>query len=215
MKRLTKALALAVVLATGNVAVAQVYDNVAPPVAEIVAENDTAGIEAFSDTTSADSQVVPVQTSYTVNMDADSMGQIFDSMQWIGTGFLMSVMVILLLFVLAPLLIIVLLCYLLYKNRKQKRMLEEMAMNGVRPMPGSMARRQSEPEEAIRRKGTRCILIGVVMMPLSWLIDVTLLAAIGVIITLYGIWEVMTSRSLAKKRQRERDLGDGRDDVAR
>ena len=75
MKRQITALAACALLALGFTTVSAATNAALPP-ASASATADTAGIDAYSDTTDTATAIIPQSTTYSVSMDSDSEAKI-------------------------------------------------------------------------------------------------------------------------------------------
>ena len=101
---------------------------------------DTAGVEAFSDTTSVADNDSTYSTygrssSYSVNVTTP-VDHILNSVSWNDVaGMFMIVCVVVIIFLLAPLFIIAVVFYFVNKSRKDKLKLAQMAIQNGQPIP--------------------------------------------------------------------------------
>ena len=79
MKRQITALAACALLALGFTTVSAATTAAALPPASVSATADTAGIDAYSDTTDTATAIIPQSTTYSVSMDSDSMEEMVAS----------------------------------------------------------------------------------------------------------------------------------------
>ena len=106
-----------------------------------IADNDTTtGIVAYSDTTSAAADTDTADNDYQYSYDShdDDIKELKEVMVSLGTEVFLPVIIVAIVFIVAPAIIIFIICYFLYKNRQQKLKLAEMAMKNGQPIPDSI-----------------------------------------------------------------------------
>lgn len=199
MKRQITALAACALLALGFTTVSAATTAAALPPASVSATADTAGIDAYSDTTDTATAIIPQSTTYSVSMDSDSMEEMVDRMTGFTGEALIAIVAILVIFFLAPVGALALLFWFIYKNRKQKARLAELAMEKGQPLPEGLAPGRLEPVELVWRKGIRNVSIGLglaclfAFMEWGWAIGIALFVAI------YGGGQMVIARTSAAK----------------
>ena len=104
-------------------------------------DNDTInGVVAFSDTTSAaaqDQDSMDEEYTYQYSSDND-IHELKEVMNALGPSLFMPIILVAIIFVVAPVIIILIICFFIYKNRQQKLKLAEMAMKNGQPIPDSV-----------------------------------------------------------------------------
>ena len=179
------------------------------PAAALVAQAaapaaDTAGVEAFSDTTDTASAVVPAVSSYSVNVDADGLGHLIGDSLWMAGGVFGAFTVVVLLLVLAPLILIGIICYLIYKIRKHKsRLAGAVAVAGQTP-PMDAAAQKLPPKEQEWRKGITNLSIGLGLFLLFKIIDLALGMGIGALVASIGAGQMVMARTSAGKKDKDK-----------
>ena len=107
-----------------------------------IADNDTiTGVVAYSDTTSAadaDNDTADNDYQYSYDSHDDNVKELKDVMNAIGPMFMVPMIIVAIIFLVAPAIIIFIICYFIYKNRQQKLKLAEMAMKNGQPIPDSV-----------------------------------------------------------------------------
>ena len=173
MKTCVTALSMMLALSASTPLEAQSHRHHQQPVAaSAVAAPDSAQqdeLEAFSDTTSS----ADPSTQHTVVIDDEDMDQLrqvakaFEDLDTTGiAGMLWILLLVFLLFVLSPVLILGLILYFIYKNRKERLRLAEMAMQTGQPIPDGVMN-QAPPvatDDDMRAKGIRQLALGVGLM---------------------------------------------------
>ncbi len=184
---------------------------------ELTADSTGAdGLEAFSDTTAADTSgvisVTPVSAGSNFPFDDEddfaSVNSLFDSLDFAGLAGMGFVLVILLiLFVLSPVLILALIFYFIYKNRKQRLQLAEMAIKNGQPIPQEFVDKpRSEWNGDLRAKGIRQAALGIGLTCfLGWVIG-DIGAGIGILVLCIGVGNLVIARNAQKKQQQEQEL---------
>ena len=180
-------------------------------------KNDTVPqIEAYSDTTSADSAM------FDDDFPFDDDGDAWDRMSASDTNSLMSeigvdggdimgmffvIVVLIIIFILAPVGLIGIILFFVYKSRKQKMRMMEMAMKSGKQIPVEAVGMPSQKGEDVWNKGVKQIFLGAGVGLLLWVIIGKLGMAIGVLITLIGIGNMAIGYG-AKQKQKEQELHD-------
>ena len=218
MKKLTMIFALMLTLATAFAApVITVQDTLDVPV-------PTDEVEVFSDTTSIDSVAAGSAWSdeqgeedewedewggsshhglWSVSYSLNDLGIDVDDI--IGMAFALCVVAIL--FLLAPAIIIGLILYFVYKNRKDKMRLMEMAIKDGRQIPLDVLGTPYPNHNNLWDKGIKQIFLGVGLAILLWVIFGKLGLAIGALVALIGCGNVVIAHN-AKERQKKQDMYD-------
>ena len=179
-------------------------------------QNDTIDeVEVFSDTTSIDS--VAIDEAFD---DADDDNEDWERWESSSTHSLMGLLgvdgdmlggmffvlvVLFIIFVLAPVVVIGLILYFIYKSRKDKMRLMEMAMKNGKEIPLDALGTPYRNNDDIWNKGIRQIFIGVGVGILLWIPIGKLGLAIGALIALIGCGNVVIAQN-AKDKQRKREL---------
>lgn len=208
MKKYLIALAMAASTLCGNAVSAQPSAVAQHVKVSVTQAGDTTGIEAYSDTTAADSDFVPQQATYSVNMDSDSFDSALRDMIESSTDLFGVFSILLLLFVLAPAVILGLLFYFIYKIRKQKVRLAEMAMEKGQPIPGGIVREGLEPAEQVWRNGIKNVSIGLGLCCLFGIMNYELCIGLAILLTFYGVGQMVIARTSASKKGRDCSDGD-------
>lgn len=165
-------------------------------------------VEAFSDTTQTDTSGVVSVTQVGHSqfpfddedfVSTDSLFENFDVMGLAGMGFVL--LILLILFVLAPVLIIALILYFVYKNRKQRMRLAEMAIKNGQPIPQELVDTPKAMDGDLRARGIRQAALGIGLTCfLGWLIgDVG--AGIGILVLCIGLGNLVIARNAQKQRE--------------
>ena len=163
-------------------------------------------LEAFSDTTQTDTaDAVAVgygtgNSQFPFDDEEFSVGDFLgglDMTALAGMGFALVALVIL--FLLAPLLIIALVLYFVYKNRKQRMRLAEMAMQNGQPIPQELVGEPRTTDDDLRAKGIRQAALGIGLACfLGWTIG-DIGAGIGVLVLCIGLGNLIIARQRKKQ----------------
>lgn len=170
-------------------------------------------IEAFSDTTSSQSgsvvaPPVPLDPDFDDFFDEDEdgpvEGQIFNSFwdnmdtnSFMGMFFVLAVLIII--FVISPIVIIGLILWFIYKNRKNRMRLAEMAMQNGQPIPDELMPKAEEAPDDVRQKGIRQICLGIgLTFFLGWVAG-KIGAGIGILVLCIGLGNLLIARSSKNK----------------
>lgn len=172
------------------------------------------GIDAYSDTTDVDTTATYSSANYdededfSVNQAKDAMGMLND--MW--DDFILPIVVLSIIFVIAPVLIIGLICYYLYKSRKQKIRLAELALEKGQPIPDGVIndskaeeqKKQNEPkDEEQAAKGLKYVFFGLGVAILGLFIDASVITGIGFLVTFMGAGQFATAYMFKKKEQKK------------
>ena len=166
-------------------------------------------IEAFSDTTSSQpgsvvAPPVPVGPDFDDFFDDDDDGPVngmmfnsfwdnMDGNSFMGMFFVLAVLIIL--FVISPIVIIGLILWFVYKNRKNRMRLAEMAMQNGQPIPDDLMPRTAETSDDVRQKGIRQVCLGIgLTFFLGWVVG-KIGAGIGILILCIGLGNLLIARS--------------------
>lgn len=166
-------------------------------------------IEAFSDTTSSTSGSVvtppaPLDPDFDDFFDDDddgpANGQILNSI-WDGMdtnsfmGMFFVLAVLLIIFVISPIVIIGLILWFIYKNRKNRMRLAEMAMQNGQPIPDELMPKEAEAPNEVRQKGIRQVCLGIgLTFFLGWVAG-KIGAGIGILVLCIGLGNLLIARS--------------------
>lgn len=177
-------------------------------------------VSAYSDTTSseADSSIVEAEPSaYTFQMDVDDdskLTEIIDSLMKHGTiaGIILSIIGTLFLLAICalPFLVVILpVIYLIKRSNNKTRLAEKMIENGT-PLPHAEGF-SSPTDEALMKMGIRQTAIGVGLCLMGFIMDISVLAAIGALVMAIGIGKIISAR--VGKKRRDKDKDDSADNI--
>lgn len=168
------------------------------------AERTDNGIEAYSDTTSAalDSTDAWQHYSYSYQMDEDGLNNMMNGLSWIGSGMLGTAIILLILFVIAPVSILLVLLYFIYKTRKQKLQLAEMAIKNGQPVPDVLGTGKSSAapaDDLLWRNGIKNVFLGIGLMFFFGCMSLKTGIGIGFLVLFYGAGQAVIARTSAKR----------------
>ncbi len=178
------------------------------------------GIEAFSDTTSADTSTA-VASSDDDDADEDdsqyskySLTHYSDPFDFLGNVFGTGGMVVIcilclvfgLLLILSPFILLFLLIRLLMRRHDDRVRLAEMAMEKGQPIPESEKGIDRQSDEYLVKRGLRNAFLGAGLCVMFMIWDSDFLAGIGALVLLYGLGQAVIGalpaiKEYLKKRQ--------------
>lgn len=168
-------------------------------------------IEAFSDTTSvADTSVVVPSAGPFDSPEVDgedtfsyshSLESILDKQGEGLMGMLFVLAVLTILFVLAPIAILGIILWFIYKNRKNRIRLAEMAMKNGQPVPDELVSDRSVTSDDFKQKAIRQIALGIgLIFLLGWAAG-KIGAGIGILVLCIGLGNLYIARTTRNKEQ--------------
>ena len=163
------------------------------------AQADTAGIEAFSDTTGAGTAQPVAHSSYSVSVSGGASDDMVERMSDFTSDAVITIVAILVMFFVAPVGILALLFYFIYKSRKQKLRLAEMAMAKGQPLPGGLLREQAEPAELVWRRGIRNVSVGLGLACVFYFFGMDFFVGIALFVAIYGGGQLVIARTSGGK----------------
>ena len=162
------------------------------------------GIELYSDTTSASQ---PVTVADDTQDDADLQSPSSTINQWVQkldsddiAGMLFVLAIIFIIFVLSPVLIIVALFYFIYKNRKEKMRLAQMAIQQGQPLPDALLKgKEDDWDRNDYQAGMRQCFVGMGLMVFLGYAAGHVGFGIGALVFCIGLGKVFSSKTALKK----------------
>ena len=175
-------------------------------------------VEVYSDTTSLDSAMTADMGDWDDADDGfydDDDWESSDSRTLVGRmgldgmfGSMVFVIVIcFIFFVLAPVAVIGIILYFVYRNRKEKMRLMEMALKSGKTIPMDVLGTPCKRGDVLWNKGIKQVFLGVGLAILLGILIDELGLAIGALITLIGLGNMAIGYS-EKQKQRDQDLRD-------
>ena len=163
--------------------------------------------EAFSDTTLADAdsavnRAIQMGDDWDDWDDEDTKANIDQLLKEVNVddlaGMAFSLVVILIIFVFSPLIIFGLLLYFIFRNRKQKMKLAEMAMQNGQPIPDQLLKEQTPDDQETYKKGMRQLFLGVGLMVFLGITVGKVGLGIGALVFFIGLGKVLIARKAQK-----------------
>ena len=165
------------------------------------AANSDDSLEAYSDTTRAAHDSTVVSRHHRVGGYVYNDHFLKDAFGNIGIDGLMGmtfvVLIVLIIFVISPLVILAVLLFFIYKNRKQKMRMAEMALKQGQPIPDELLTEHRENDNDLWQRGLRQTFLGVGLLAFFGYLNSTLGIGIGILVTCIGLGKlaiVKTSR---------------------
>lgn len=161
--------------------------------------------EAFSDTTLADTDStdsISSSKTFTVWTDDDDdntvslgMDHIFESLDVNDVaGMVFALLVVGIIFVFSPLVIFGLLLFFIFRNRRQKMKLAEMAMKNGQPIPDQLLRDQPSDAKDAYQSGMRQLFLGIGLMIFLGFTIGKIGVGIGALVFFIGVGKVAIGR---------------------
>ncbi len=186
-----------------------------PQVVNVTSTPDTAGIEAYSDTTSIDTAGTTVTIPHDSDWDDDgfyvdhiSLNDVKDLLG-IGVGGTLigiAVMLLIALISLAPFILIIFIIYQIFKNRRQRYQLAEKAMESGQQIPEELVRTERQSDEYLWKKGIKNIFLGIGIAVMCYCLGAKPMAGIGWLVTFYGIGQALIAKTSVSRRDKYDDL---------
>lgn len=168
---------------------------------ELVDSTAKDALEAFSDTTM---EAVDSAINRNINIvddwdDDEDAGPIFKKfMREVNAnglvGMFFAMMVVLVIFVISPLVIFGLLLYFIFRNRRQKMRLAEMAMQNGQPIPDQLLREPDFGDTATYQSGMRQLFLGIGLMIFLGFTAGKIGVGIGALVFFIGLGKVIIAR---------------------
>ncbi len=168
---------------------------------ELVDSTVKDALEAFSDTTM---EAVDSAISRNINIvddwdDDEDAGPIFKKfMREVNAnglvGMFFAMMVVLVIFVISPLVIFGLLLYFIFRNRRQKMRLAEMAMQNGQPIPDQLLKEPDFGDTATYQSGMRQLFLGIGLMIFLGFTAGKIGVGIGALVFFIGLGKVIIAR---------------------
>lgn len=176
-----------------------------PQQQELVDSTSKGGVEVFSDTTSTAAASTPATAPDNWPQDDDDavdavISQAFKSLDGDATVAMLFILAMLfIIFVLAPVLIIAALFYFIYKNRRQKMKLAQMAMQQGQPIPQQLLDDQANDVTDEYQKGLRQCFVGVGLMIFLYYAAGTVGLGIGALVFCIGLGKVVAAKTVRSR----------------
>lgn len=170
---------------------------------ELVDSTQQDALEAYSDTTGvADSTVVSQNHrlgGYTIHSNSQMVNDIINSVGIEGmAGMVFALIVLVIIFILSPLVILGVVLFFVFRNRKQKMKLAEMAMKQGQPIPDQLLVDHKETDDELWQKGLRQTFLGVGLLAFFGYVGSTLGIGIGILVTVIGLGKLAIVKTSKK-----------------
>lgn len=183
-----------------------------PAAAGAKADEPTDELEAYSDTTEVYETDSATTRSYQLNIDEDGMDRMVRGFGWLADGMIGTLFILLIIFVFSPVAIIAVICYFIYKNRKQKLQLAEMAMKNGQKIPEELLSRQAQADDELWRKGIKNIFLGIGLIFFFSFMGFDTGIGIGGLVIFSGLGQAVIARTSVRRNNR-RDAQEFPDDT--
>lgn len=175
---------------------------------------DTTAIDAFSDTTDVDSvdtaTAVTPRQSFTMNIGTnDDDDDFFDGWGYeMSKGLVGTIGILLILFVVCPVSIIGLICYFIYRYRKQRLQLAEMAMKNGQAIPEDSKPHRERTSEDYWRMGIKNVALGLGGAVFFFFLDgVGVLVGLALAFAIYGVGQMVIAKTSPTTKAHEENSG--------
>jgi len=170
----------------------------------LTTDDDSAGIVAYSDTTSS----MPA-TASTDSDDWDedaAMHELFDEMKFMTSPILFILLIIFFcIFVVLPIIVLILVVWLIVQNRKNRLKLAEKAMETGQPIPQETMPARRDDDEDLRIRGLRYFFLGIGLLACGHFIIGDVLQGCGVLLMCFGLGQIVIARVSSKKKDNNKD----------
>lgn len=183
-----------------------------PAAAGAQADEPTDELEAYSDTTEVYETDSATTRSYQLNIDEDGMDGMVRGFGRLADGMIGTLFILLIIFVFSPVAIIAVICYFIYKNRKQKLKLAEIAMKNGQKIPEEILPQQVQADDELWRKGLKNIFLGIGLIFLFSFMGFDTGIGIGCLVIFCGLGQAVIARTSVRRNNR-RDGQDVPDDT--
>ena len=175
-------------------------------------------VEAFSDTTTVDttttaSVVGNTQNPWDQDWDEFDVRNSSSFLESVGiemsdlTGMFFVLAILFLLFILAPVAIIGLILYFIYKNRKDRMRLAEMAMKSGKAIPLDVMGSPIGSTDALWNKGIKQLFLGAGLAILLWMFIGKIGFGIGALVMLLGCGNLVIAHQ-ERQKQSQKEMFD-------
>jgi len=151
-------------------------------------------LEAYSDTTHVGDTTI-VSQSHRIGGYSNGgsfLGDIFDNSLFDGMmGMVFVLTILLIIFIIAPVVILAVLFFFIYKNRKQKMKLAEMAMKQGQPIPEQLLTEHPETNDELWQNGIRQTFLGVGLLAFFGYLGSNVGIGIGILVTAIGLGKLV------------------------
>lgn len=197
MKKYLIAFAMILALGMGGESAAQTHRH-HPRTAVVADSTEKDALEAYSDTTDTVMyQGAAQQTGMDDDDDAGGFYRFWGMSDHIPDA-IVAIVAILSIFVLSPVIIIALVFYFIYKNRKQKMKLAEMAMRSGQPIPDQLLKGAPPVDDGTWNSGIRQSFVGIGLIIFFWFIEMDAGIGVGFLVLFMGLGKLVIARTSRK-----------------
>ena len=169
---------------------------------EVVVYSDTTTSEAaFDDEWDWDDEDQDVETVYSGSF-SDFVGADEGLVEALG-GVVVFFLILILIFIVAPIALIGLILFFVYKSRKDKMRLMEMAVKNGKPLPPHIMTPAASRDDYLWNKGIKQVFLGLGLAILLWFILGKFGLAIGALVLLIGCGNMVIGYTSRQKRQEQ------------
>ena len=193
-------LSLGLIFALGYIAPSTAQTNHVAQEQELVDSTQKDELEAFSDTAStADSSMTSVvniesDDSEDVNVNVNLKQLLKDINEDELAEMVFALLVIMIIFLFSPLAIFGLLLFFIFRNRRQKMKLAQMAIQNGQPIPDQLLNEQSPSDAETYKTGMRQLFLGIGLMVFLGLTIGKVGFGIGILVLFIGLGKVVIAR---------------------
>ena len=112
---------------------------------------------------------------------------------FMGMFFVLAVLIIV--FVMFPIVVLGLILWFIYKNRKNRMHLAEMAMQNGQPIPNELMKELPTRNNGVREKGVRQVFLGIGLIFLLGWVAGKIGAGIGILVLCIGIGNLYIAKT--------------------
>lgn len=168
------------------------------------------GIEAYSDTTSAVIDSVANSGTYvsvddSFPFDDEHLDFVEKMFERFGGFFAFLIILLVFLFLTAPLIILALVLWLIFRNRNRRYKLAEKAMETGQPIPQEFIRTEQQTDDYLWKKGIKNTALGLGLVAFFYCLGADPLVGIGWLVALFGVGQAVIARTSASKRDKKTD----------
>lgn len=185
---------------------------------EQTAQTDTAGIEAYSDTTTvsqADTSASTSEDTYdkgnNIKLSFDDVSDPFNLIAYLTTigvgGVIVAIffVILCLLTVFSPVILIAVILYLLVRRKRERYRIIEKAMETGQPIPDELRRTETMSSDMLWRRGIRNASIGLGIVALALCMWSDFIGGVGLVILFYGLGQAVIARTTNRKKDDKDD----------
>lgn len=180
-------------------------------------DKDTAGVIAYSDTTSlaqadaVDADSIYDDDAYSQNShfelgdnDLNALMKIFSGLFGVGVlGVIVAILIAIvsIVSIIAPFVFFGFLVYLIINHHNEKQRLARMALMSGQPIPQNIMKKKTETADEQWQRGLKNVFIGLGIAVLCYCLGAYQLAGIGWLVLIYGAGLAVISKTSNKKKE--------------